>query len=67
MNIRSTILRNAFSSNWQTFLMMTPNTVSLIIKGPCLFSWAQFCCKMWGGQLSVKRICSFGRCRSEVL
>jgi len=28
---------------------------------------AQFCCKMWGGQLGVKPIESTGRCRSHVL
>jgi len=30
-------------------------------------SWAQFCCKMWGGPLDVKPIWSSGRCESEVL
>jgi len=30
-------------------------------------AWAQFCCKMWGGQLGVKAIQSSGRCRSDVL
>jgi len=28
--------------------------------------WAQFCCKMWEGQLGAKPISS-GRCRSDVL
>jgi len=32
-----------------------------------LKTWAQFCCKMWGRQFSVKSMKSSGRCRSAVL
>jgi len=31
------------------------------------WSWAEFCCKMCGGQLGAKPTQSSGRCRSDVL
>jgi len=43
-----------------------PHRFSLVTLYPAQ-SWAQFCCKMWRGQLGAKPVYSSCRCRSEVL